>query len=69
MEKANNVIDIFKLFLDDMENIKENIMDVMNPMSKSDFVKEEEEKEKKFEMDFDFSKISNNVKLKINKKA
>ena len=50
-----------------METIKENIIDVMNPISKSDFAKEEEETEKKFEMDFDFSKISkNNVNIKIN---
>lgn len=57
---ANNVIDIFKLLLDDTESVKKNIMEVLNPESKEEIMELEAE-EKKFEFNFDLSKIPNYV--------
>jgi len=58
------VIDILKLLLDDTEDVKRDIMEVLNPDSNSEMQIELEEK--KFEMDFDFTKISSYV-IKKNK--
>jgi hypothetical protein len=46
--------------LDDTEDVKKDILEVLNPESKEELLTEIEEK--KFEMDFDFSKISNYVR-------
>lgn len=58
------MIDILKLLLDDTEDVKRDIMEVLNPDSNSEMQIELEEK--KFEMDFDFTKISSYV-IKKNK--
>ncbi len=54
MQRANKIVDILKLFLDDLENLKENVMEVINPDNKSEFLQEE----KNNDMEIDFQKLA-----------